>query len=173
MSYCEIIIFKDGVMADSIEFRNSWCGAARIWNALWDKYVKDPNIPYHSWINAQEQQKLWDLCQRKDLADFELSVHLSTMDHVYVSRKNFFRFAADLEQFDKTYPAEMAYNHLKSWASIIPNLDCEAIGFRGTSVSENPWNVYDEKTDSMIKYPLSEGWEVYEEIGKLRGQIAV
>lgn len=161
MSYCAIITFKDGKPDQQIEFRNAWGGAARIWDALFDKYLKDPAIPYHSWL-CRNQQPLWDLAKRKSLPMFERAIHCSTFDLAYIRRENFPRFCNDLNAFEAAYPTPVKVNHLPSWEARIEDLDCEAISFYGTSVAENLWCKWDSEKDEPIEVPLSEGWEIYD-----------
>ncbi len=162
MSYCAIVIFKDGLPHGKIEFRNSWGGAARIWSALFDKHLKNPAIPYHNWLAESEQQKLWALVNRADLPIYERTVHASTLDFAFIKREHFPIFCTDLRAFDVAYPAPEKANHLPAWADAIEKLDCEGIGFHGTSVAENPWKKYDEEKDVMINIPLAKGWEIYD-----------
>lgn len=165
MSYCAIITFKDGKPSEQIEYRNAWGGAARIWNSLFDKYLKNPEIPYDSWLQINRQQSLWDLANRKTLPDCERAVHCSTLDLAYIQRDNFLRFASHLREFDRINPVQRnTVNHLIAWADKIVTLECEAIGFYGTSVSENPWCKWNEEKDESDAIPLSEGWEIYDHI---------
>ena len=165
MSYCAIITFKDGKAKDAIEYRNAWGGAARIWNALFDKYLKNPSIPYHTWICPRGTQALWGLAKNKMIPIFERAIHVSTFDLAYIRRENFTKHCGYLRKFDETYPVCGQVNHLKTWADKIETLDCEAIGFHGTSVAENSWINWDEEKDGSEKVPLSEGFEVYEWLG--------
>lgn len=159
MSYCQIIPFAEGLPQSGIEFRNAWGGAARIWSALFDAYLKNPAIPYHNWMGNSDD--LWELAKREDLPVFERAVHASTFDHAYISRENFGRFAADLRQFAEKYPVPGAVDHLVPWADWIEGSDAEAVGFHGTSVAENPWWVWDEEKDESTPTPLEDGFEVY------------
>ncbi len=152
MSYCQIIPFAEGLPQSGIEFRNAWGGAARIWSALFDAYLKNPAIPYHSWMGSADE--LWSLAKREDLPTFERAVHASTFDHAYISRENFGRFAGDLRQFAEKYPVPGAVDHLLPWAEWIEASDAEAVGFHGTSVAENPWWVWDEEKDDSTPTPL-------------------
>lgn len=170
MSYCQLIIFKDGKPSYGIEYRNAWGGAARIWDALFEKHLKNPNIPYHSWISG-DQQPLWDLAKRETLPMHERAVHASTFDHAYVRRENFPRFCADLRAFDAAYPSGPKVSHLSAWADALEKLDAEAIGFYGTSVAENPWMKYDEAKDESIPVPLSDGWELYDWLDKSNAKL--
>lgn len=161
MSYCAIISFKDGLPQKGIEFRNAWGGAARIWDALFERYLKNPNIPYHMWL-TDKGNSLWPLAKRHDLPMFERAVHASTFDLAYVGKEHFSRFSNDLRAFAERYPAGNKVDHLIAWSDVIEHSDAEAVGFHGTSVAENPWCNYDDETDEMIPVSLAEGFEVYD-----------
>lgn len=165
MSYCAILIFRDGELKEQIEYRNAWRGAARIWDALFDRYLKNPAVEYDSWIHTKNQQALWDLALDDRLTEFERAVHVSTFDRFYVSRENFPRFCEDLRKFVEKYPTGYEC-HLKTWADAIEKIDCDAISFYVTSVSENPWHKYDEEKDIYNFIPLSDGFEVYDWMAK-------
>lgn len=163
MSYCAIIPIRDCMPQAQVEFRNAWGGAARIWEALFEKYIKDENTPYHSWLCAESHQKLWDLAKDTRLSLMERAVHASTFDRAYICRSEFSRFATDLRDFDKLYPATGSQvNHLQAWADFIQSLDADAVGFYGTSVSENTWWRYNEASDETYATPLSDCFDVYE-----------
>lgn len=148
----------------SIKFGNAWRGVARIWDALFNKYLKDPSKQCHSWITEKNQQPLWDLVTLDSLPLYERAVHASTLDLAYIRRNNFPLFCADLRAFDIAFPVDYP-SHLSAWASAIEKLDSEAIGFHGTSVAENPWLKFDEEKDQTIPVPLSQGWEIYDYLG--------
>ena len=168
MSYCQIITFKDGLPHRDIEYSNAWGGAARIWSSLFDAYLKNPAIPYHSWLSDQGNA-LWPLAKRSDLPMFERAVHASTFDVGYVRREHFLQFAADVRAFVAKYPVPGKVDHLPAWADAIEASDAEAVGFRGTSVAETPWFRYDEEKDEEIPKPMSEGFEVYDWLASLGG----
>lgn len=164
MSYCALIPFIDGKPSNPIEFRNSWGGAARIWNSLFDAYLKDPNNKYDTWL-GENAKRLWPLATRKDLPLFERAVHASTFDLFYVRRDHFKQFANDLWSFVRKYPvAGNCADHLPAWAALIDSSrnKIEAYGFHGTSVAETPWLDYDEEGDVEVYKSLSEGQEVYD-----------
>lgn len=160
MSTCAIITFVEGTPDDELEFRNAWGGAALIWTALFDKYLKNPNIPYDNWmsrVSNPDSNDLWDLSKRKDLAMCERAVHVSTFDRAYVCRENFSTFVKHLREFDALYPSSGNVSHLLGWASAIEGLerDVEAIGFHMTSVSEK-WFRWNEEDEESIPYNLHE-----------------
>lgn len=162
MSYCAIIPFKNGMPTAQIEFRNAWGGAARIWNSLFDKYLLDPNIRYHTWL-CGDQSKLWALSKDDSLSLMERAVHASTFDLAFIRQSNFQRIAEDFLAFDAMLPSKSgSVNHLPSWAANISGLNADAIGFYGTSVAQNSWYKYDELLDESYVVSLSDGFEVYE-----------
>ena len=160
MSYCSIyIIDKDGSAREYRMFSNSWGGAARIWSALWDHYVRDPNKEYDSWMHG-DQNKLWDL--PKSLVQkgciTPAIVLISTFDRAIVKREKLSDFTAALRQFDKQYPVEFdTANHLPTWADTIDEIaikepECIGIGFFQTSVAEDLWYEEDQDTGEAIPY---------------------
>lgn len=161
MSYSQLIPFVDGKPSRGAEFRNAWGGPARIWDALFDRYLKDPNIPYHNWL-GKNADALWPLAKRSDLPRFERAVHAFTFDRAYVRRDHFPLLVADLRAFVARYPVADRVDHLGAWADAIQALDAEAVGLYGTSVAENIWWEYDEDKDASIPYGLADGFEVYD-----------
>ena len=173
MSSCEIVTFSEGKPDHSVEFRNAWGGAAFIWSALFDQYLKDPEIPYHNWLSmvGSGDTSLWDLAKRPNLPLFERAVHAATFDYAIVSRDNFQSFVSHLREFvaryKRKYPGSVC--HLEAWAQFIETCDAEAIGLVGTSVTGSLWNEWDEKTEEYLPYDLRTGtkhFEVYEFLGR-------
>ena len=167
MSYTELIIFKDGKADGGVEYRNAWGGAARIWTALFDRYLKAKEHDYM--LSEENQKRLWNLATREDLPIFERAAHTFTFDHFYVRNENFGRFAADLRAFVKKYPAGECVDHLPAWAKWLDeNGGFEAVGLYGTSVGENIWHRAKKcphcgnDMDETESVPLSEGFEVYD-----------
>lgn len=174
MGYCEIIPIKNGEPQDGIEFHNPWRGASRIWDSLFDQYLKDPEKEYDSWLSnfrKDQGQPLWDLAKRDDLSMPERSVHAFTFDRAYVLKSDFTRLANDLRVFEEMYPVDFP-SHLSAWAETIEALDAEAVALRATSVSENPWYYYNEEDDETIPYTIEDGFNLYEWLAEMAGQNA-
>lgn len=173
MSYCELIMFRNGEPSDSIEFRNAWGGAARIWTSLFDTYMKDPSKGFDNWLSRccnPQDRSLWDLAKRKDLPMFERAVHAATFDSAIVRNEHFKQFANHLREFVAKYPVEGKVCHLSSWADEIESCDAEAVGFYGTSVAENTWYEFDDEKDESVPYNLNTGdkhFEVYDWLAEL------
>jgi hypothetical protein len=167
MSYCEIFPFKEGFPHQGgyppkgVQFRNAWGGAARIWDALWDEYAKNPTDKYDSWIISVSRDGLWEISLRKEISEFKRSVHVFTFDRFYVKKENFKRFAEDLRTFDGTYPTA-GISHLPAWAELIEKSEAEALALYATSVTHNPWFRYDGETGETTPIPLEDGNEIYE-----------
>lgn len=172
MSYCEIISFKDGVPGESVEYRNSHGGAAFVWNALFDTYLKDPAIEYDSWMMRamDSDRSLWDLAKREDLPMYERAVHAATFDRAIVRAEHFKQFALDLRAFVERHRNEERVCHLLEWAAFVESCNGEAVGFYGMSVSDNLWYEWvvdkdNEDEGESIPYNLNTGdkhFEVYD-----------
>lgn len=156
MSYCEVIEFRRGKPGESLECRNAWGGAAFIWSALFDTYLKDPKIPYHNWL-GEDNSKLWALHARKDIEPALRNVLRSTFDYALVYRKDFKRFAGDLRYFVTWAGTRDAVCHLLAWADFIERSKAQAVGFYHTSVAENPWYDYSDEAKELVPYDLKKG----------------
>jgi hypothetical protein len=169
MSYCAIIEFRNGIADTEQSFGNSWGGAARIWTAVYDKYLKDPNVQYDNWLtdSSKPNCRLWKLHEDSRLFEFDKVVHVATYDDCIIRNENFVKFAAHLREFSAAYQLE-GVNHLPAWAKFIEESNAEAVGFYHTSVCENPWVSWNDD-DESVPYSLLTGdkhWELYEELLK-------
>lgn len=168
MSYCEIKSFKDGKPYQNVKFKNSYGGADFIWTALFNKYLKDPSIRWDSWLLRcadSGDKSLWNLAKRKDLPLFERAVHASTFTYATINKKHFKQFAEHLRQFVDIYTQKDYVCHLLEWAKFADKCDGDLICFYMTSLSEDPWGIYDEYEDDYINYDFEredKHFEVYE-----------
>jgi len=170
VSYCQIVEFRNGKATYGPEFRNAWGGAAFIWDALFNKYIKDPMREYHTWVT--DEKPLWALAKRKDLPMFERVALAATFDWALVMWVNFKTFASDIRTFVAAHPEGNKVCHLSQWADFIEKSDADAIGFHHTSVSENPWFTLDEEKEEDVPYDISTGeehWDIYSELNKTDG----
>jgi len=173
MSTCAIIVFRGGKPDTAREWRNSWGGAAFIWDALFAKYLKNPNNPFDSWLMRPDS--LWRLDEDARLNASERACLLLTFDNAVIHDANFKRAASDLREFAQRYHKNHAQVcHLYEWADFIEECDGEAVGFYHTSVSENPWSRWGSEKGESEEVPLSEAkLEVYEELAKLKAALEV
>lgn len=177
MSHCSIIAFRNGLPDTELELKNSWLGHAWIWSAVFDNYIKDPNIPYDNWLMPSRTEALWEAAYKPEIPEFIRAVHASTFDYAIVRQENYDKFIQHLNEFRawhknkhyaaRTRPAsetgeDYVFSHLASYVKFIEeNRDAEAIGFHGTSVVENLWYKYvpneDENVEgTMVAYNLNE-----------------
>lgn len=177
MTYCAIITFKDGKAAEVHQFKNSWGGAAFVWQALWNKYVmpelmrEDVGNHYKNWICAKEDDinRLWNLWKREDIRMplYERIALLGTFDNAILRKENFADFADQLRRFVEAHHTNpQAVCHLGKWADFIETSSAEAVGFHTTSVCENPW-MEEDLDGEPVPYKLNTGekhFEVYEDL---------
>lgn len=154
MSYCALVAFKADKTTDTTEFRNAYGGAYRIWQALYDRHLKDPVKPHEYVLSPDVSRRLWALADDLTLPRYARSVLTATFDHALVFQKDFLEFRADLLAFDAAYPTPPdAVNHLPAWAEAFAHAfdlgDRVAVGFHGTSVVEDLWVV---RTENPIRY---------------------
>jgi hypothetical protein len=160
MSYCAILEFKGNEIVDEKEFKNAWGGAATIWNALFEKYMKNPENKYDSWlwrISSGKGQDLWDLWKDERLTDCEKIALLATFDRALIKKENFGKFANYLREFATLHPRpkDKVY-HLEDWIKFIGASDADLIGFYHNSVGDNPWDYYDLKNNDKHFYVCEE-----------------
>lgn len=166
MSYCEIVTFERNKAVTAAEYGNSHGGQPRIWDCLYNKYVKDHRKEHDSWLFGNTKA-LWALADRKDLPLFERAVMAFTFDYATVEKANFKRFAGHLREFVTAYPVPGRVDHLPSWAKFFDECTSKAIGLYGTSLSDNPWFEWDEKKERDVPYNLKSGtkhFEIYEDL---------
>lgn len=140
MSRCSLIEFNGNVQTVH-EFSNSWGGAARIWQTIYDKHVVKSH-EYDGWMS--NPKKLWALARNAGVPAHQRAVLASTFDYAVVKRADFQRFASDLREFNGKPPCHPdAVNHLPAWADLVEKSTADCIGFMGTSVSGSLWDVYE------------------------------
>jgi len=150
---------NDGKLGVLHEYHNSWRWAAYVWKELFDKYVKDPEIPYDNWLAEGRSKDLWKLVDDERLADFEVKVLWLTFDYSVVRIVDIPRVVAALRQFHCNYPDE---SHLPAMILDLEQLssdpgDYQAVCWQATSVSENVWRPYYSETDEHRTYDLDNG----------------
>lgn len=166
MSYCEILSFKNGIPDDYLECRNSWGGAAYVWNAMYNKYLKNPDVEYDSWLF--NSGALWKLDKDQSIPRFMRTVLSATYDNAIVRQANFKQYIEDLRAFVNYFGTNGNVCHLNTWAEYIEaHMDAEAIAFNATSVNSDQWRKWDDEIDDSVPYDLNKQdkhFEVYQNI---------
>ncbi len=169
MSSVRIIAFRNDVPSTEAELRNAWGGHMRIWNAVYDRYFKRGE--YDSCLGNADV--LWAF--PKTHRSVERAVHavlISTFDWALVMADDFDQYIADLVRFEELFLAGDRVSHLAAYRSFIDgNRDAQAIGFHGTSVSEDPWTISIDE-ESYRSYSLAtddKHFGVYEHLRELEG----
>ncbi len=144
---------KSGPCVELAEFPNSWGSAARIWNALSERYLGERVV----WMLPNRSEQLWALVDDPQLTQAERDVLESTFDHVLVHRNDFDYLAGVYRAFSLFYPPGKSACHLNAIATVLEQLvdgkmvvsfEVYAVGWRWTSCAENLWQVRDENDDS-------------------------
>jgi len=151
-----------GECVPSFEFRNSWGGAALIWDYFTQKYFPpDPDkkpweqkVGMHRGIDGLKP--VWDLFERDDIPYHELVVLGSTFDFVMVRGEDLNRLA---DAFSKVYDSMIQMGiiavggsrveHISTQAGLFreiasnPLQPTQAICWQQTSVAADMWRVSD------------------------------
>lgn len=155
MSSTRLIEFRNGIPEDYTEYSNSWGGAARVWDSIWEKYGTNLT-QWDNWMTAARDGRLWNLWSECSFLKTEEMVYLFTCDDVLVENKDFKDLAVALREFAEMNPVK-GVCHLRSWADLIESSTAEAIGLHATTVTENPWCKWDEKKDEPVPYNFKKG----------------
>jgi hypothetical protein len=165
MSSAYLVTFVNGVADSSYEFGNSWGGAARIWDSLFQKYIEKID-EYDNWLRAGADKRLWQVWKDPRLQECERLVYFLCCDDALVKREDFTKMAEAIRKFKELHPSKEGHVcHLNLFAEVFETETCDAIGMHATSVCENPWIGWDEKTDEAVPYNFLTGtkhWFVYD-----------
>lgn len=163
MSYTTLFkVGRDGLVRSDLEMSNSRGYAARIWTDLYDKYLKDLDKEYDSWMVGEDCERLWALGKDARLCSFERDSLISTFDNVMIMREDFGQMSVSLCWFVKKYPPKNRVCHLLTVASRLDELSkddsVQAVCFHQTSVTANPWvDPCQESEDHAEPYNINKG----------------
>ncbi|ENU07773.1 hypothetical protein [Acinetobacter calcoaceticus] len=150
MSYTTILaIHPEEKVEELFELGNAWGSAPVIWDAIAQKYLGKSN--FMAATLGDSGAKLWALCRDESVPLLHRTVHLMTMDRMFIEKKDFKQAAQDIRAFLNDFP--QPENHINHWPTIAEYLETEpeipAIGFHMTSVSENPfYGEWDDESES-------------------------
>ncbi|HEX7909949.1 MAG TPA: hypothetical protein VF534_17915 [Paraburkholderia sp.] len=146
------------------ELRNGHGSAPVVWAKMFTRYVGGGFSRYPDSEYMFRTEELWPLWKRMDIPKPLRAVLAITYDHVIVTRANYTRAAADVREFLSAFPVDPErVNHWPRIAEIFEsNPDCPAIGFRWTSVCEDPFNGdWNEEIEDYDPPDWSQKWDVY------------
>ena len=153
------------------EYRNSHGTAPIVWGEFCVKYLKREQ---YWWLHNSTGPKgfeLWNLWKDKAIPESHRAVLLFTLDHAYVSKPNYRRFAKDLRAFlDDTLISANCMNHWPEIAQFFEmDRDYPAVGLWCTSVTSDPYTgPYNEKTFDYDPFDWSKAFDLYAELDALK-----
>jgi hypothetical protein len=131
---------ESGPFVPVAEFQNSWGSAMYVWNALGKKYFGNDCYVLFS------ADSFWPLWKDPRLTEDERATFVSTFDKCLVRAGDARRLAKLFREFVRRHPRAGVVCHLPAMADVLDDLParCDgfapaAVGWRQTSVSENPW----------------------------------
>jgi hypothetical protein len=149
---------------DLEELRNSHGSAPVIWNAVGKRYLGFADFEYSLRTN-----EIWPLYKRADMPEHHRAILLMTYDNAIVMKADYKRAAADIRAFLADFPPKDGY--ASHWPRIAEIFDgepeCPAVGFRMTSVSEDPFEgPWNDETEEYDAPDWSLYWDAYAEAAK-------
>ena len=145
MSYTALVTFQDNTVSGEIPYQNSWGGAAYIWSSLFDRYLKEHE--YDSWMIEERGRDLWRLADDERVPEYARVVLAFTFDRFLVMNRDFKTLAGYMRRFVEEYPPDNRVCHVAQWADVLDKSEVQAIGLHGTSVTENPWLIWQPDPD--------------------------
>lgn len=153
------------------ELRNGHGSAPVVWGKMFARYVgASPGSRYPDSEYMFRTEELCPLWKRMDIPKSFRAVLAITYDNAYVTRENYARAAADIRAFLAGF--DFNPEHVNHWPRIAEifesNPDFPAIGFRWTSVCEDPFNGdWNEEIEDYDPPDWSKKWSVYEALDSL------
>jgi hypothetical protein len=156
MSYTTVkIIESDGKITDIAELSNSWGSAAFVWSALAKRYL-DGEVAFF----RDRGKQIWALVNDVRLSHVERIVLASTFDHAIIEQAHFADAASAFREFSYNHGVTGNANHLPTIARLLyerKDYACTGMCFHQTSVSEDPWAVYDAEAEEYEPYDMVRG----------------
>lgn len=167
MSYTTILCVTLGEGTEVLqELRNSWGSAPVIWDAMSQKYLSTKPFAYSMTI-----EDLWPMWRSSNVPEYQRAVLAMTYDRAYITKEHYARASENIAAWLEAFPQKAGTaNHWPAIRGIFgSDPECEAIGFRMTSVTENlfdgPWNEEKEDYDPL---DWSTAFDVYAELDALK-----
>lgn len=165
MSYTTIKAVWPGEKAEDLrELRNAHGSAPVVWNEIAKRYLGLRDHEY-----SFRCDELWPLYKRPDMPAHQRAVLVMTYDNAIVMKANYKQAATDIRAFLADFPPREGYaNHWSEIAALFDSdLECPAIGFHMTSVSEDPFQgSWNEEAEDYDMPDWSVYWDAYAEAQK-------
>lgn len=144
------------------ELSNGYLSSPIVWGEFFARYADVSESPYPKSAYMFRTDELWPMWKLKDIPTPHRAVLGMTYDHAYIEREHYLRAAADIRQFIADF-ALSPHTHWPRIAEIFEsNPDCPAIGFRWTSVCENPFQgEYNEEIEDYDPPDWERKWSMY------------
>lgn len=158
-------IYPNDRIEEDEEFGNSWGSAPIVWDVLGKKYIGI------NFMVFKADESFWNLCKDTSIPMAHRAVFMMTFDTAYVTKKDYQIAAKDIRIFLKDFSAElenMRANHWPAFAEYYEsNPDVPAIAYYQTSVTENPFMLWNEEKEDYlpnwaVAYDLYKELETYE-----------
>lgn len=177
MSYMEFkMAKKDGEVMTLTTYKNAFGGVPFIWEEIFNKYLKNPQIPYDSWMQDRGK-RLWEAPKDENIPRWLRVILLATFDRAIIEYNKLPGIAALYRHFITIFPPKSGVCHLPEWASMCESVytqetenTCSGVCFYGGSGSADLWEIHDNELETCRPYDLSkdeEHWFVYEEMNKI------
>lgn len=145
MSYSTVLgVVPDRRPIDLLELRNSHGWAPSVWRRLLACHGYD-----ELWIRDQTGlETLWQTIE--NLPEWQQAPLVLTFDTGVIPYQAFEWAAEQLDEFDRRLPENPEYvNHVPAVAQLLRSApEVPLIGVYGTSVTENPFDPWDEEADA-------------------------
>jgi hypothetical protein len=158
MSSTELkVVKKDGEVVSYKEYKNAWGGAAYIWTKIYKKYLANPSIEYDSWMFNSEA--LWALSEDESIPLYVRFVLSFTFDRVIIENEKIPKMVEYFREFIKEFSNSKEWSHLEDWVNDMLKIynkgDYLGVCLNATSVSPDPWYIYDEDKDEGHNYNIN------------------
>lgn len=161
MSYSTLYVFyEDGDAREHATFKNAFGSAARVWEALSQKYARTLHPEGRLPFSMDLWQEIWKIEDVTPIPWWEHNVLHWTFDKALIRAVDVPLFIESLEKFSTELPAGNMVSHLGSLAKLLTKLVAEgeggfrAIGFQHTSAADEAWQVTDPETEECLPYNM-------------------
>ena len=157
-------IRESGEHCYALELRNSWGSAPLVWNALAMKYLGKGD---YQGLDCVED--IVPALNDADAPRHHCILMALTFNRCVVTRKDFSEVAEAIDEFLVDFPVPGdRVNHWPTIARFFRETDEEAVGIWHTSVSESPYDVWDEDMDESTPVPIGGLFDVIEAVTEPR-----